>query len=377
MNIELIRSEIKSNSFNQFIEKISREDNVLILYGVGSYGNVAMKFLKERKININFLCDSNRSKWNEYSGGIKIISPDELKEICGSGDKEVVILITSTYWKEIKEQLNKKGVKENIYSFSKAAYLPKGDREYSGLGVDCFGDDYIDTNIDMIQKLYSILEDEESRSVLTNIIKGRLTYNNIYFSNVMSEKQYFDEDIFKLNDDEVFVDGGAYNGDTIEKFISITEGKYKKIYAFEPNEFNYKILENKVKINDYKNTEVYNYGLYNKTSTMTFDNDENNPAGGFIKESGKDTIEVISLDELLKNKKITFLKMDIEGSELEALEGSKDLITINKPKLAICLYHKRDDLWKIPLFIKNLNLEYKFFIRHHSSLFMETVLYAI
>ena len=96
---------------------------------------------------------------------------------------------------------------------------------------------------------------------------------------------------------------------------------------------------------------------------------------GTIKNAKIKSVEFVSLDKAIIEP-ITFIKMDIEGSEMRALKGAKQIITTYKPKLAICIYHKLDDLWRIPQYIHSLVPEYKFYIRHHSILYSDTVLYA-
>ena len=84
------------------------------------------------------------------------------------------------------------------------------------------------------------------------------------------------------------------------------------------------------------------------------------------------------IDEAIaEGDKVTFIKMDVEGAELESLKGAEKTIRRDKPKLAICIYHKPEDMWTIPLYIKELVPEYKLYIRHHSSGVCETVLYAV
>ena len=88
-------------------------------------------------------------------------------------------------------------------------------------------------------------------------------------------------------------------------------------------------------------------------------------------------IEVRKLDDMLRDRKVTFLKMDIEGSELAALRGAERIIREQRPKLAICVYHKPEDMWEIPGFILNCHPDYKLYLRHYSISYTETVLYAV
>ena len=95
-----------------------------------------------------------------------------------------------------------------------------------------------------------------------------------------------------------------------------------------------------------------------------------------LSDDGDQTADLIDLDTCLKDKKVTFIKMDVEGAELEALKGARDLILINRPKLAICIYHKVDDIFTLPQYLLSLHSDYKFALRHYGLSDTETVLYA-
>ena len=187
----------------------------------------------------------------------------------------------------------------------------------------------------------------------------------------MEEVQYFPSGILEFSENEVFVDAGAFDGDTIEIFVEKTKDRgYKKIYAFEPDNTNYsKLAKRKI-----MNLEIHNKGIYSCNSILKFI--DNMGGSSKLDNGGEVEVEVVSLDEMNLKDLPTFIKMDIEGSELEALKGAKEIIKNNKPKLAICIYHKLEGLWEIPLFVKELVPEYKFYIRNYTSNFGEIVLYA-
>lgn len=96
-----------------------------------------------------------------------------------------------------------------------------------------------------------------------------------------------------------------------------------------------------------------------------------------VENSNGEKIDAVALDDFLKGKAVTFLKMDIEGAELEALCGAKKLIESQKPRLAVSIYHKREDIWTLPKYILEICPDYKFFLRHYSFGDYDTVLYAI
>jgi len=136
----------------------------------------------------------------------------------------------------------------------------------------------------------------------------------------------------------------------------------------------YEVCKNNMK--NYNNVKVINKGLWHKKETLKFCN---NSSASYINSSGEEIIEVVSLDEELKDEKepVTFIKMDIEGAELNALKGAEQTIKKYKPKLAICIYHKSEDVWEIPSLLLEFVPDYKFYIRHYDFSSSETVLYAL
>ncbi len=205
-----------------------------------------------------------------------------------------------------------------------------------------------------------------------------------------------------MSSNESFVDAGAYDGDTLYKFIQNTNMNFDRVFLFEPDKNNFKLLDNQIsnkllvsKIDDSVETvelgnivdqiNLYNLGVYDKSSVLSFN-------GNLLKASHvtgnldmnlkdhnyyKDIIEVVKLDDFLENKNITYIKMDIEGSEYEAVKGASNIISKYKPKLAICIYHTENHLWDIPILIKKLNPNYKIYMRHYNSNLWDTICYAV
>lgn len=193
--------------------------------------------------------------------------------------------------------------------------------------------------------------------------------------------QYFD--VWSPKENEILVDCGAYNGDTIDAFLKWTNYSYEKIYAFEPDDMNYRALEAGIEDKKIQSCEIINKGTWDKNTNLKFQlydydtghhivENQNSACG----EERIVTVPVTSIDEILEGKEATFIKMDVEGSELNSLKGARKTIVRYKPRLAIAVYHKREDLFDIPLYILSLNSGYQFKLRHYSSGLCETVLYA-
>ncbi len=183
----------------------------------------------------------------------------------------------------------------------------------------------------------------------------------------------------------VFIDCGAYRGETVSQFVNWIGDSYKKIYALEPDTENFKILNDFIRAQDYKNVETFNLGAWSQKDLLYFDADGTRGAhlidSGISKfETAGDTVKmsVDALDNLIDDKKADLLKMDVEGSELQALKGAAGIIQNSMPILAICLYHKSEDIFTIPQYIKQLNPNYKIYFRKHGLVSsFELVLYAI
>lgn len=189
--------------------------------------------------------------------------------------------------------------------------------------------------------------------------------------------QYFDQDIIRnRSEGGVFIDGGALDLTDTKHFIEKNPG-YEKVYAFEPDEENYrKCCEIKERnMPDFTGVEVVNRGLWSEETQLHFNS---NQGSSCLTDQGETTVKVTSIDSFMQGReKVSFIKMDIEGAEMAALKGARKTISKDHPDLAICIYHKNEDILEIPRYILELNPDYTFYIRHYSCYTWETVLYAV
>ena len=227
--------------------------------------------------------------------------------------------------------------------------------------------------IDVFDKLY----DQESKRVFGNLLKYQET-NRIELLRASYQKndaQYFPIDFLSKNEDEVFIDAGAYDGSTSLEFINWVGGKYEHIYMLEPDEIMHCVCEEMIRLKKMDKVSLYKNGAYSKTGVLNFKSDFETGSSS-ISYSGDSMIETITIDEMLSDSKATYIKMDIEGAEKEALIGCKNTIEKYRPKLAICIYHEPNDLWEIPYYILKNYPFYNLYIRHYTDITTETILYA-
>lgn len=166
--------------------------------------------------------------------------------------------------------------------------------------------------------------------------------------------------ILKLGYDEIFMDLGAYNGDTVREFAGETEGKYQKIYAVEPDKKNFSSLLKKT--SEISCIEYINAAIDSKKGEIFFSmkSGRNSSAA----DKGK-LINAESVDSILSGNPVTYIKMDVEGQELRAIEGGKSTILKYKPKMLISAYHRAEDLFSLPLKVMEIRDDYKIYMRHY------------
>lgn len=188
---------------------------------------------------------------------------------------------------------------------------------------------------------------------------------------------YFEKGIMVPKTGDVFCDIGAYDMWNTGEFMKWCPD-YGHVYAFEADPISYEHCKENVENQQLKNTDIYNYGIWSCESEISFLSAPNGEYGGSrIDNGGTTKVKTVAIDEFLKDKKVSIIKMDIEGAELEALKGAKTIIKEQRPSLTISVYHKKWDILELPLYIKSLNPRYKLYMRHHTFGIWDTVLYAV
>jgi FkbM family methyltransferase len=225
--------------------------------------------------------------------------------------------------------------------------------------------------------LYGRLCDYRSKQTLFGIVENWLTFSMISLSRIIERtfRHYFDLDIIQCDENEVFVDIGAYIGDTVIDYLHSYSG-YKKIYCYEivPEIFE-KLKQN---LEGNSNIEFRQKGVGDKKSFMHITDTEPDASMHKLAESGMIEVEVVTVDEDIKEP-ITFIKMDIEGWEQKALLGCRKQIQAAHPKLAISVYHNNEDIWKCARMIDEIDTGYKFYLRYSGGNYYpsEYVLFGI
>lgn len=216
------------------------------------------------------------------------------------------------------------------------------------------------------------------KEILEQLLREGFRKENIINIGMEYEKlvhlQYFDLPQLKniKMSREIFVDGGCFDGNTALGFIKWCSGTGGYVYAWEPDAENRQKCKRILDESGIK-YELIPKGLWNEGTALKFEMDGSSSK---ISEVADTMVQVDSIDRVIAEP-VTYIKMDIEGAEYQGILGAKEMMLKYKPRLAICIYHKPEDIWELPKLIHQINSDYVFYLRHYSFGDVETVLYAL
>lgn len=286
-----------------------------------------------------------------------------------AGDCIVISCVVDVHSLTAVDRLHSVGVREVIDYFMLSRLAPNAFAP-----VDyCFRNrqDILD-NLAQYQQVYNRLADDTSRQQFAKIVRFRLSMDleQMRGFSVALDRQYF-EDFLSLGLEAVFVDGGGYDGQTTLRFAAHHKA-YRRIYYFEPLPAMMEVSRRNLA--SLRDIRLLQKGLFSRNDRLRFDT-EAGPASS-LSATGQLEIEVVRLDDEVPAP-ITFIKLDIEGAEYEALNGAEEHIRSETPTMAVCVYHDQRDFWRVPLRVLEINDRYKVYVRHYSEGVLETVMFFV
>lgn len=343
---------------NPVMEQLAGRE--VIIYGAGAVGHEIYEELCKQNITVKYFCSGLNGGYVDQTTGISVITKEELK---GHRESCVIIAIGDAATEAEKEQL--------MFDIAQMGIAKKCIFKASRFGEKVSASMLL-SHKEEISSVYRLLEDECSRKTYLKKLVHMVEFVTVDY--MSHGDMYVEEGIISGNSSEVVIDGGAFDGDTAELFLKYF-GPDTEVYSFEPDKKNYEKLLKRV--NGRKSITMVNAGLWSSEGWIGFDGDQN--GSSTINSNSENAIRVVSLDAYCAENNIapTFIKMDIEGAEYEALMGAKQVIGQNYPKLAICIYHKPQDIYELPLLLHKLGPDYKMFVRHYSDRRVDTVLYCL
>jgi FkbM family methyltransferase len=354
--------EIIRGTLSEQINELKKSNNVIV-YGCGEAGDNFHTICKYYNIKVEAYVDTY------FTGnfqGEKVWNIDELKKNKANTNCDIVICAGPAF-EDIKQNI------ANIIPYSK---IYDGGALFDEFISETFNAEpyisFYDKNRDKINEILDMLEDDYSRETFSSYQRYLQTKNVDDLEGYWSYDQYFPEGIYKERKG-CFIDAGAYNGKTAREMCERNPA-LDRVICFEPVKSMLPLIKDKLEKWGIKSkVEVHNTALSSKNGVIKL---SESGTGSSISDLGGIVVETEALDKIgLKN--VSFIKMDIEGAEMEALKGARNTIIKNCPYLAICIYHRPEDILEIPMYIMSLGIDYKYYIRHHEKNGTELVFYAV
>ena len=347
-------------------EKIKSHGRPVIVFGSGQMAALVTKELESFGINVDGYCVDE--KYFKPDTPLRVYN---FAELVTQPDKYVFVLGMNSDYVDSDRSLeflrDKRIISYMTYPYA-FRFISK---------------DFILSRKDEFAETFSLLDDDLSRRTLSAYLRLMFTFDQSALFDVFERGMYFNS-LTESAKGGIFVDCGAYRGDTAERFINWSGGRYERIFAIQADKKNFSMLEGFVRDKGYKNVSLINCGVWNKKGVLSF-----NSTGSVLSylvdadtnyemDAEFDSIQVDTLDNIIGDEPVNFVKLMIQGSELNALQGAVNVVKSQKPLLAIAAFQNPSALITIPQFIKNLNVGYKIYLRKHSRFSTaEFILYAV
>ncbi len=343
--------------------------NGLFIFGVGKLGQKICRFLVKNGFNVLGFVDNNKNVHGNDLMGLKVAGVDSLD------NSRIVFVASETFQYPILKQLRELKIEKLISPYQGSVLFS----EFNDYPADMF---YKDTISDLYNnkgrylEVFGRLEDEESRRTFDQLLSYRITGNIDHIASIATDPglEYFDPAVYDAGEDEVFYDCGGYDGDSSLAFTRFCNGSYKSIHVFEPD--SELLQKSRVRLKDKKNIFFNEVGIFDVSTSLFFE--DTGGSDGVISMNGSRSITTTTVDEYsVGHDKPTYIKVDIEGVEIEALKGGKETIKKFKPRMALASYHYPRHLWQIPEEVFRMTDEYSLRLRHYSYCIFGSIYYFL
>ncbi len=342
----------------------------LVLFGAGRLGRRTLKGARAVGLEPLAFCDNNAALWGREIDGLQVLSQPQAAVKFGESAAFVITIWGGSPTERMvdrERQLREAGcgtvLHWGLLYWRYPALFPLYAADAAQLVLE---------QREQVRAGAELWSDEASRREYLAQVRWRLHFDFGGLPDPVAGPIYFRDELRPPMSDEVFVDCGAYDGDTVRAFLKHSAGHFKKIYAFEPDPANFAKLQTTAALDRRISGRQAAVGRANGLISFSAEGNESSSAG-----KGDMKVECVALDSYLKGEQPTLIKMDIEGFEPEALAGAREIIERDAPALAICVYHAQDHLWKIPLQIHSYNPSYKFYLKPHVYDVWDLVCYAM
>ncbi len=357
-----------------FAEQLRTSDGAVVLFGAGRLGQLCARALARAGVPLRAFCDGSSRLHGTTVEGAEVLAPAEAARRFPQA-LFVVAIWTGTARESMLERV---AFLRGLGCAHVTSYAPlvwaHGAEEAPFHAFDLPSRTLAAAA--PLRELAVRLADDASRRVFLAALRQRL--RGIFDATAPAAAQYFPADIVRLSEDEVFVDGGAFDGDTLVDFLGRVGERFAHYHAFEPDAANRARLMARVQglpVGVRDKITIHPLALHAESATLSF-TDQGGPTS-HVGTGGNTSVRGERLDAILAVQRLSFLKLDVEGAERAALAGAKASITQHRPQVAACVYHEPNDLWEIPQRLAALLPNSRFYLRQHGFDGWETVVYVV
>lgn len=364
---------VRDRERTTFDRELKECNGNVVLFGAGNLGRKSLACLRSMGVEPLAFSDNSPAKWGTTVDGVPVLSPEETAVKYGKTALFIVTIWTLGHmFSEGAAKLASLGCTKVICSSSLRWKF--SERLLPDYCQDLPHKVY--QQAEEVVRVASLWADEQSRREYVKHVRWRALGDLGAISPPSGEESYFLDSLYRIQPGEVFLDCGAYDGDTIRQLFK-RSSDFDRILAVEADPATFQRLRTWVGSlgpEMSQKVELYNLAITSHPGTLRFN--ATGGEGAHLSTEGDVAVECARIDDVFKQHPPTFIKMDIEGAELDALCGAKNTIA-RLPLLSICVYHKQNDLWRIPIFIHDLAPDYKFFLRPHDVDGWQLVFYAV
>jgi FkbM family methyltransferase len=358
-----------------FDDAVGPSGQSLVLFGAGGLGRKTLAGLRSVGVEPLAFADNNPRLWGKSVDGLRVLSLEDAGREYGRTAAFVCAI-----WRAQGTDTMQTRIRQ-LRAAGCAVVVPFGFLfwKYPGAFLPHYALDLPHKVLEgapEIRKACCIWGDDASRLEFLAQLRWRTRLDFDGLSPPVKQETYFPDDLFKLKSDEAFIDCGAFDGDTLGALLRRQGEAFASVDSFEPDPTNFKKLADtaaQLPASIRGKVRVHPCAVGSRTETVSFNAQANEAS--FV-GTGTQEVRCVDLDHYLEIAP-TYVKMDIEGYEPEALQGASEVIRRNVPILAICVYHRQDHLWRLPLFMQSLSAEYRLFLRPHVLEVWDLVCYAV
>lgn len=347
----------------------------VVLYGAGNLGRKVLRGLRAENVDVLAFADADPARWGSVLEGVPLLSPQDAVDKFATNAVFVVCVWHPERHSGMQDIIN---TLRTLGAQRVCAFVPLFWKYADRFLPYVFWDlpSRLLSERDQIEKGYNTFTSEESRRQYVRMLQARIRADFSVWPEVAQPPAYFPQELFRLGADDCFTDCGAFDGDTVREFIQQTGGQFRRIVAFEPDPANFEALTRSLNISDLRGRLVLHKAALaacaGKVRFAAIGGDTS-----AVTPAGEVEVDSTTLDEAVASERPTFIKMDIEGSERDALLGGRRIIAENKPILAVSIYHNPNDLWSLPLLMKSVSPESHFYLRMYWRDGWDTVCFAV